>query len=435
MSHPPDLELLYSLDDWPPPGSSILFGMQWLALMLPLVMIPASVLSYGFNLSPGQQVDYLQRIILLTGIGTFIQAVLGNRLALVSGPAAVLMVGYLAAGGRSIYSFSGAIILGGSLLLVLGASGWLKRLMRLFTPNVVAAILILVAISLIPVVTGMAAGIDSEHPHGQTLVFFRAVALAMIIIFMSRYLPGIFRPLAIFIGIIIGMILNALTGNISLDHSLEHQWVSFPAFAAINLDDWSPRILLPFFFCYVALAVNEIGSVQGMGKLLEIKDLDKRQDRSFIFEGIINIASGLMGTIGAVSYSLSPGMVSVTKVASRYMTAIGAAILFLIGFSPKAANLLNLIPADVSASALLAILGTQIGAGVAILFRKAQMTGRDFMVVGFPVILGGITAFLPVDFFSGLPVYLHGLLSNSMVTGVIAVLILEHGLRPQKSSE
>jgi xanthine/uracil permease len=428
-----DNNMLYPLDASPPPGQSLLLASQWLFLMIPLCVIPASVLGYAFGLTTGEQAMYLQRILILTGFMTATQALVGNRLTLVCGPATVLIVGYLAAGGGDIYGFSGAMIMGGALLALLGATGMLRRLLGLFTPNVVAVILILVAVSLIPVLTKMAAGMTMSDPSGQPEILIRSVALAMLIVFMSQYLPGFSRPLAILIGIIIGIAVNLTLGlKMSPSAAPNISWLSFPLPIGFSGSHYSLSVLLPFLFCYLALAVNEVGSVQGMGNLLQVKDLDRRQDRSFITTGAANLVCGLFGTIGLVSYSLSPGVVSVTRVASRHVLMLGACLLFLFGLSPRLTYFFSLIPVEVVGAAMLAILGTQIGAGVAILIRKGDFTARDYMVVGFPVMLGGLISFLPQDFFMQWPVTLRTLLSNSMVVGVLTVLILEHGLRGRR---
>ncbi len=271
MSHPPELELIYPLDAWPPKGASLLLALQWLFLMLPLSVIPASVLGFAFGLSPEAQAEYLQRILILTGLGTAVQAYWGNKLTLITGPAAVLLVGYISAGGGDIYSFSGAMILGGIVLLLLGISGLLRKLMNLFTPNVVAAILILVAVSLIPVVAEMAAGKSALYPSGRPSVLMRSVGLALLIIFMSQYLPRLIRPLAIFIGILIGLFISLFTGAVGIPETPGLAPVALPGLPSFSMSYLSPSILLPFLFCYLALAVNEIGSVQGMGQLLLLK--------------------------------------------------------------------------------------------------------------------------------------------------------------------
>jgi xanthine/uracil permease len=430
-----DIGLLYPLDARPPPGQSLLLASQWLFLMLPISVIPASVLGYAFGLTTGEQAMYLQRILILTGFMTATQALVGNRLTLVCGPATVLIVGYLAAGGGDIYGFSGAMIMGGALLALLGVTGMLRRLLGLFTPNVVAVILILVAVSLIPVLTKMAGGVTIHDPSGQPEILIRSVLLAMLIVFMSQYLPGFSRPLAILIGIIIGIVVNLVLGLKVSASDPNISWLSFPSPVGISGSHYSPSVLLPFLFCYLALAVNEVGSVQGMGNLLQVKDLDRRQDRSFITTGAANLVCGLFGTIGLVSYSLSPGVVSVTRVASRHVLMLGACLLFLFGLSPQLTYFFSLIPAEVVGAAMLAILGTQIGAGVAILLRKGDFTARDYIVIGFPVMLGGLISFLPQDIFVQWPVMLRTLLSNSMVVGVLTVLILDHGLRSPLRNE
>jgi len=86
------------------------------------------------------------------------------------------------------------------------------------------------------------------------------------------------------------------------------------------------------------------------------------------------------------------------------------------------------IPVEVAGATILAIVGTQVWTGVAILVRKEGLNARDFMVIGFPVMLGALISFLPKAFFAQGPIILRTVLGNSMVVGVLIVLILKQGL-------
>ena len=88
--------LKYGLEDKPPFGELMFFGLQWLAITFPAIMIIGKVVSeLQFN-SLIEQVIYLQKVSVLVGISLFCPVFWGHRLPLVIGPAGVVLVGIVA---------------------------------------------------------------------------------------------------------------------------------------------------------------------------------------------------------------------------------------------------------------------------------------------------------------------------------------------------
>ena len=71
------------------------------------------------------------------------QVLLGHRLPLVAGPATVLVVGVIASLGFSRSAVYTSIMVGGLVLAAAAATGIFGHVRRLFTPRVVALILLL----------------------------------------------------------------------------------------------------------------------------------------------------------------------------------------------------------------------------------------------------------------------------------------------------
>jgi xanthine/uracil permease len=55
------------------------------------------------------------------------------------------------------------------------------------------------------------------------------------------------------------------------------------------------------------------------------------------------------------------------------------------------------------------------------------------MVIGIPVLMGGVVSILPQAFFEVFPSTVHALLKNGLVVGIVLVLVLEHLLLPRRS--
>jgi uracil permease len=109
--------------------------------------------------------------------------------------------------------------------------------------------------------------------------------------------------------------------------------------------------------------------------------------------------------------------------------------LFTLAFFQKPLALLTSIPAPVIGAVMVVAMAAQVGAGINVLTQsESPLTPRDYMVIGIPLLMGGIVSILPEAFFLPIPTALNALLKNGLVVGVVLVLLLEHVLLPAKPS-
>jgi uracil permease len=50
------------------------------------------------------------------------------------------------------------------------------------------------------------------------------------------------------------------------------------------------------------------------------------------------------------------------------------------------------------------------------------------MIIGMPILIATVIAFMPAAFFQGFPRILRPIAGNGFVVGVIVVLLMEHGI-------
>jgi uracil permease len=228
-------------------------------------------------------------------------------------------------------------------------------------------------------------------------------------------------------GLVVGTLIFWFWGLMDLQPVKEASWFSLPS----QLWTGMPRFYLPAviscFFAYLAVVVNSVGSIHGVGEIVGKEDLAGRVDRGIGVTGLAGVAAAGLGVVGTVSYSSSPGVILVTRVASRYAQAMCGIILLLAAFMPRLNALLSAIPPTVVGAALCVALGSQVGAGISVITTGGRsMAGRDYLVVGLPVIIGTLVAALPSSFYAILPASIGVIVGNGLVVGIVLVLILEH---------
>ena len=113
------MDFRYNIDDKPSIGALSLYGLQWLMICLPVV------LTSTFIAPAGEMVFFTQKLFALCGITLIIQVLWGHRLPLVAGPAAVLLMGVIAAAsqGHTASTIYPSMVIGGAVVTLLAAVG------------------------------------------------------------------------------------------------------------------------------------------------------------------------------------------------------------------------------------------------------------------------------------------------------------------------
>ncbi|HWQ76830.1 MAG TPA: solute carrier family 23 protein, partial [Syntrophomonas sp.] len=172
------MDLKYQIEDKLAWKESLLYGLQWLAISLPAVVTIGKVL--GGTGSSAVEVLYLQKLLAVTGAILVIQIIWGHRLPIVIGPATVLLIGILASAGSSSAAIYTSLAVGGLLLALLAVTGLFGRLQSLFTPRVVAVILLLVAFTLTPTILNLLTAGQEPSPT-RRLAFALVFMLLMFV--------------------------------------------------------------------------------------------------------------------------------------------------------------------------------------------------------------------------------------------------------------
>jgi len=404
----------YELDEIPPVTELMIVGLQWLAVVASILIIGGRLVAEMHYEESLEKTVYLQKVFFIAGLTLLVQVFFGHRLPLVVGPSAVLMVGIYAcleSGFEAIYT---AIAVCGALLFVFSITGKLNLLRRFFTEKIVAVVLLLVALALSPAVIEML----TQKNAFFNLLF--SIAFLLFLFAIGRRLKGFWNSSLIILGIIFGSLIYMTIFPQPLNTGFEFSGF----FYDLNLNPvFKIEVILAFLICFLALGINDLSSIYSVGEILKVNGIEKRVTRGVSLTGLSNLISGLFGVVGMVNYTLSPGMISATKCASRYPLAFAGVFLIAIAFIPTIIYLFEAIPAVIVGSIFIYIMCSQIGVALSMIKIRDQDSG---VVIGFPVLLAVIIAFLPDKVLSSLPEFLRPILGNSFVMGVLSAMILEH---------
>lgn len=409
------MRLRYNIDDKPGFGAILLYGLQWLMICLPVV------LTSTFVAPAGEMVFFTQKLFAICGITIIVQVLWGHRLPLVAGPAAVLLMGVIAAAsqGHDSSTIYPSMVIGGIIITLLAAVGAMKYIKKVFTPRIVAAIVILISFTMAKPIVGLIFA-DKENA-GLALV--AAISVVALMAWANKILRGIWKSMVVIVAMIVGSILYYCITD------FPKEFVS---------DSVTPRLLpseigfdsgviIAFLFCYIALLINQVGSVQSLGEFVSAPDMHRRQNRGLLITGVMNIVSGAAGVPGVVDYSLSPGVVASTSCASRYTMLPAALAMILLSLFPQAVSVLLTIPQPIMGIVLLFLMATQVAAGFEIIHASnAVISFKDGLILGIPIMLTVVLSFAPAEAMTAIPSLIRPIVGNGFVMGIIVVLLLEH---------
>lgn len=255
------------------------------------------------------------------------------------------------------------------------------------------------------------------------LALVSAIVGLIIMAWANKVFKGIWKSSVVILAMILGSIFYFAMTDFPTEFKIDTE----PAKIFITNYSLDAGVILAFIFCYIALLINQVGSVQSLGKMIDAPEMAKRQKRGLLITGVMNMVSGATGVLGPVDYSLSPGVVASTSCASRYAILPAAVAMIVLALFPDAVSVLLTIPKPIMGIVLLFLMSTQVAAGLEIIqSTKAVLTFRDGVVLGLPIMLTTILSFAPADAIATVPSWLRPIVGNGFVMGIIVIILLEH---------
>ena len=419
---------LFQLDEKPLLHKNLIYGLQWVLTSIPSVVFFSTLCGVALGLDPAAQISFSQRLLILSGLMTMLQSLLGHRYPVLEGPSSAILVTFMVlAPHGGLPAIEGGMICGGLFLILVGVFKWLKWLSSLFTPRVVGVILILVALTLLSFIYPLLIGISKASPHGELSIFGFSLLIILLVAFMSHRLKGFLQTTSMLAGILFGLVLFLLKGEISFALVSQSSWFALPSPLLGVWPSFSLPAILAIVCTYFAVMANSLGSIHGISEVVGAEGLEDRIHRGIGMNGVGGVLAGLLGVSGLVSLSISPGIVLVTRVASRYVLTMSGAIMIVCAFIPKLWALFTAIPPSVIASVLFVVLSSQLLVGFnVILSGKGTIERREYFTVGIPILMGAMISIIPKPFFQLFPNVIASLVGNGLVMGILFSLLLEH---------
>ena len=423
-------DIRYEPDERPPHPVAFGAGFQTAVVIIAPVVISAVLIGRAAN-QPDSYLNWVAfAALLISGVSTVLQAARVGRI----GAGHVLIMG---TSGAFIAVCITALVQGGpplmaslivvSALFQFALAARLSLLRRILTPVVAGTVIMLIAVTVMPIVFGLLKEVPADTaPRAAPVV---AVATLATLVALALRAPLSWRLWAPLIAMVVGCAVAAPFGLFDLQPVIAAPWIGLPDYGWPGLDltfraeFWA---LLPAF-----VVVTLVGAIETIGDGIAIQRVSRRRPRATDFrlvqgalnaDGMGNLLSGLIGTAPNTTYSSSISLAELTGVAARRVGVYVGSIFAILALSPKVTALLIAIPNPVGAAYITLLIGLLFVQGLKMVVedgldhRKAAVVGLSFWLgAGFE------NEMIFADLLSG---SWGTLLGNGMTAGCLTAILL-----------
>jgi xanthine permease XanP len=427
--------LIYGLDERPPFAVLLLLAVQHIFLMSSSLVLPV-VLVREIGGSFNEVRSVVASTMIACGIGTIVQAFQWR----------IIGSGYLCPNlcGPNFFAVSMQSAWLGGLPLMRGmtiAAGVVEvlfsrvvnRVKFLFPPEITGLVVLMVAISVVPLSASKLLGINFKgEPIDGTNLLVAGLTL-LVMVGVNVWGKGKLRLYSVLFGMFCGYLLSMATGLLEkgqFETVATTQWFALPF-----LEDgmkfsfqWS---LLPAF-----AIVSITGALKSIGNLImcEMINDDEWREPNMrrIGDGLTadSIAVAVSGLLGGMASDTSASNVALSKASgatSRWIGFAAGGLFIALGFSPTLSSILALMPMPVMGAILVFVTSFMIMSAFQIMMSAKPDTGKTF-VLGVSIIFGLSLDILP-DLYTGVHPWLRPLFESSLTFATVLAVTLNQLLR------
>ncbi|MYE06149.1 MAG: hypothetical protein F4Y04_02830 [Chloroflexi bacterium] len=393
---PDQTSVQYEPEEPCPPLVALVVGLQGAALVLaPTVLIVAISIR-----ASGLDDTYLTwgvfAALLINAATTALQAFqawrFGGGHIVITGPTAqfigITVAAISAAGPETLAS-----LLAVCFVIQVALAWWLPTFRRIVTPVVSGTVMILIAITILPI------AFDNIQtlPEGASAGAGPAIAAMTLLVsvILTLRATGRWRLIAPFLSIVVGCLVTVAFGEFDVQRIGEASWFGVPDIPDLGFDLTPGKefwALLPTF----AILTLTMG-IKSISDSVVIQQASRRRRRAIDFRqvqgmvganGVGMLLAGIAGTPPTMIYSsFSMTLINLTGVAARRV-GIGVAVVFVaLAFFSKFAAVLLSIPGPVLAAYLMLAMGLFFVGGVQTIIRGG-LDPRRGLIVALSIALG-----------------------------------------------
>lgn len=364
----------------------------------------------------------------VAGVATIVQSVgiwrFGVRLPLIQGCTFSAAIPMVTIGSQyGVPAIYGSVIASGVFMIVFAPL--FASLLKLFPPLVTGTVLLIIGTTLMPVAADWVGGgseVKGTEAYGTAQNLAIALFVLVLILAIERWAPSWLSSVAVLAGMVAGFIVCIPLGLVDWSGTTDSPLFGLTSPFYFGM----PQFVLSavFAMCIVSLVtmVEATGDVLAIGEVTGVNIDNRRIADTLRADGAATVLGGVFNTFQYTAFAQNIGVLSITGVRSRWVTATAGAMLIILGLIPKTAALVAAIPAPVLGGAGIALFGMVAASGVRTL-SKVKFTDSNIIVVAVPLALALLPSVSP-QLFSHLPPWAQTFMASGICVGSVAAIVL-----------
>lgn len=392
-------DALYDFYGKPSFAQTAPLAMQHVVAMIVGCITPAIIVANAAGLGEGDRIILVQAALVMSALSTLLQlfpvirtkwVAVGSALPVIMGVSFAYVPSMQAiAGDFGVGAILGAQVVGGIVAALVGLN--IRRIRILFPPLITGTVVFAIGLSLYPTAINYMAGGTGSPDYGSWKNWLVAVLTLVVVTILNHYGKGIFKLASILIGILCGYLVALCFGLVDFSGVAAASLFQLPRPLHFGLE-FEPSSCVAMGILFAINAVQAIGdfSATTIGAM-DRTPTDEELKGGIFGYGLGNILCGVFGGLPTATYSQNVGIVSTTKVVSRRVLGMAAAILLAAGLIPKFSSLLTTIPQCVLGGATISVFASIAMTGIK-LITTAPLSYRNTTIVGLSIAVGmGVT--------------------------------------------
>ncbi|WP_306337173.1 nucleobase:cation symporter-2 family protein [Streptomyces sp. KL118A] len=414
------------------PSRLVPAALQHIAAMYAGVVTPPLIIGQACGLDTVAQTRLIAAGLLIAGLATILQTLgvkgfVGNRLPFVNaassaGIAPILAIAETNAKGDQLPAIYGAVMVAGVFCLAVGP--FFGKLLRFFPPLVTGVVITLIGVTLMPVPVKWAQGGDDTDPNFGDMRFLALAAFTLVVILLfQRFGRGFLKQVALLAGMFIGTLAAIPFGMADFTSVQTAPLAALPTPFASGAPVFQPAAILSLCIVMLVLMTESAAGMLALGEICERKTDGKTITRGLRTDGIATLVGPVFGGFPTSAFAQNVGVVSLTRVRSRYVVAVAGGALIVLGAFPVLGAVVNVVPMPVLGGAGIVLFGSIAVSGIRTLSEAGLDDSSNIILVA--VALGaGIIPLAAPTFYADFPAWAQTVLGSGISAGALVAVTL-----------
>ncbi|MFF3780831.1 nucleobase:cation symporter-2 family protein [Streptomyces sp. NPDC001933] len=414
------------------PSRLVPAALQHIAAMYAGVVTPPLIIGQAVHLDTAGRTRLIAASLLIAGVATLLQTLgvkgfVGNRLPFVNaassaGIAPMLAIAETNAKGDQLPAIYGAVMVAGVFCLAIGP--FFGKLLRFFPPLVTGVVITLIGVTLMPVPVAWAQGGDKTAADFGDMKYLALAAFTLVVILLiQRFGRGFVKQVALLLGLLIGTLAAIPFGMADFGALRSAPVAALPTPFAFGAPEFQPAAIISLCLVTLVLMTESSAGMLAIGEICDRETDGRTITRGLRTDGIATLLGPVFGGFPTSAFAQNVGVVSLTKVRSRYVVAAAGGALLVLGVFPVLGAVVSTVPMPVLGGAGIVLFGSIAVSGIRTLSEAGLDDSSNIILVA--VALGaGIIPLAAPEFYAGFPSWAQTVLGSGISAGALVAVLL-----------